>query len=399
MNKQQGIGMPKLYINLLVKTKDGAIIHEHGEEGHSWTRNAWNAFQGTMIDAVSYGSGFGSGVLTGKGLTGVSTTNTTYTFARSSGAWSGNGFINNANTSVYGIVVGRSNSIFIVDDYALYDLISHGNGTGQLYYASQLDTPAVMSYDSNEKKYTNRLKRLFNNNSGSTITIKELGLVGNWFIGFNNTNYLMARDVLSTPVVVPNGAQLTVTYALTSYSFNECDQGIFSFPAIGTAGSGGYVLGTYASWPHPNNPYVLIISPKIGGESTNLQWRTVSTEDGLTDTYYGSIGTDYLVGLGSDSPIGVFCSSANSSLLGGYGDWYIPARLEMTDLIFPNNSTLPADQRMPTDTTRYWSSTRTSASAYYYLCSTGSAAAAATQTTAYAIRLVRRIHIADWVAA
>jgi hypothetical protein len=60
-----------------------------------------------------------------------------------------------------------------------------------------------------------------NNNSGGSITVKEVGLmyVGNTY---NNDYHLVERSVLSPTVAVANAAQLTVTYEI-SMDFSAID--------------------------------------------------------------------------------------------------------------------------------------------------------------------------------
>lgn len=54
------------------------------------------------------------------------------------------------------------------------------------------------------------------NNSGSDLTVKEIGLIGKSYTTANETrrNVMIARKVLDTPVVVPAGASVSLTYSL-----------------------------------------------------------------------------------------------------------------------------------------------------------------------------------------
>ncbi len=58
--------------------------------------------------------------------------------------------------------------------------------------------------------------RVFNNNSGSSITVTEVGLYGRSTQA--GTTCMVARDLLVSPVTVINAAQLTVT-VITSMVF------------------------------------------------------------------------------------------------------------------------------------------------------------------------------------
>jgi hypothetical protein len=116
-------------------------------------------------------------------------------------------FYINAGTGVstYGTVVGSSDTPVTRDDYKLGSQITHGSGTGQLMYsAMSIDTPVTYSTG-----YLVRATRVFTNNSGADITVKEIGL----YINYAGSNYFcVIRDVLTTPVTIPNGYSWTVRY-------------------------------------------------------------------------------------------------------------------------------------------------------------------------------------------
>jgi hypothetical protein len=93
-------------------------------------------------------------------------------------------------------------------------LIAHGTGAGQLtYQASGFNSKAYAL-----KVWTATSKRIFNNNSGGDITVKEIGLYSAYYYVY----YLTERSVLSPAVTVPNGAQLTATYEI-SMDFSSID--------------------------------------------------------------------------------------------------------------------------------------------------------------------------------
>jgi len=105
-----------------------------------------------------------------------------------------------------GIVVGSSDEAVEYDDYNLKSKIPHGTGSGQLSYGeTTLETPYK---DGTEYKF--RITRPFTNNSGDTITVKEVGLVAWW--QSTSLNALLIRDVLASPTSIPDGATLTVRY-------------------------------------------------------------------------------------------------------------------------------------------------------------------------------------------
>jgi hypothetical protein len=112
--------------------------------------------------------------------------------------------------ATYGIIVGTSDIAVTVDDYNLKAKIAHGNAAGQLYhYGTTLPDPV----DVGGNKIQQELGRVFINNSGAEITVKEIGLV----VKTNVDNYLVLiiRDVI-TPVPVPNGGTLEVSIFITT---------------------------------------------------------------------------------------------------------------------------------------------------------------------------------------
>jgi hypothetical protein len=110
-----------------------------------------------------------------------------------------------AGTSSYGIVVGSSDTPVTRDDYKLASQIAHGNGTGQLMYgAMSFDAPITYSTG-----YLFRAMRVFTNSSGADITVKEIGVYANYTGAYY---FCIIRDVLTTPVTIPNGYSWTVRY-------------------------------------------------------------------------------------------------------------------------------------------------------------------------------------------
>jgi len=194
--------LPRLHIGMLVE-KDGIVLTNQREEGHSWLRNGWNVFFAVMSGCRGNGSGsLGAGNMNCR---------TSYSLV----------------SSIYGgveyckaptIYTGTSDTAFSVDQYQLVAVIGDGNGAGQLAHQS---VSYQLAYDATE--WTHTISRIFNNNSGDTIIIKEIGLSYsvNVFESGGVTAYL-ARDVLGSPVVVANGAQLTVTYEI-SMDFSSID--------------------------------------------------------------------------------------------------------------------------------------------------------------------------------
>jgi len=106
-----------------------------------------------------------------------------------------------------GIVVGDSDEAVQYDDYNLKSKIPHGSGSGQLSYGATIVEEPYK--DGTEYKF--RVFRTFTNNSGASITVKEVGLVA-WWKTKPTIQALLIRDVLASPTSIPDGATLTVRY-------------------------------------------------------------------------------------------------------------------------------------------------------------------------------------------
>jgi len=110
----------------------------------------------------------------------------------------------------YGLVVGSSDNPNAVNQYTMGAIIPHGNASGQIYYgATSIENPYNPTGTNN---WIFRIIRTFSNNSGGSITVKEIGLIVKTRDTSGTARYfLIARDVIS-PVTVPTGATLTIRY-------------------------------------------------------------------------------------------------------------------------------------------------------------------------------------------
>jgi hypothetical protein len=110
-------------------------------------------------------------------------------------------------TTTHGIVVGTGNAPSS-SDYSLQTLILHGNTANKLMYsASGCGTAGVVG-----NNVDLLLTRAVSNNSGSSITVKEVGLVCGQTTGSTNYPVLCARDAVD--VAIANGAGKLIVYTL-----------------------------------------------------------------------------------------------------------------------------------------------------------------------------------------
>jgi len=108
-----------------------------------------------------------------------------------------------------GIMVGSGTVSVTPDDYQLASKISHGTTTGHLDYGPHTFEAVTVS----DSVSSCRVSRTFTNLSGASVTVNELG-IAIWMrdSADNGINVLILRDVLASPISVPDGATLTVRY-------------------------------------------------------------------------------------------------------------------------------------------------------------------------------------------
>ncbi len=396
--------MPDIHIFHQVKSKDGVVLSEGWEQGHSWTRNGWNLVGSAMMDSsynpsVAYSTGEGSfrrGFLTMKTTAGslISDVNRLWNVVASI---DGSGAHNTSTTSTYGIQIGTSAEPFHPDDFVLWGLVSNGTGSGQMSYVAQ--TTQLPAFDSPTNTWSCDYNRLFNNNSSASISINEVGLSMQMASG----TFLVTRDVLSSTLVVPVGGQVSFTIRLSA-NMSGMETGFTTTPAVGTAGSGGYYIGWNATWGSSSlgltaghSKYMLIVSPKTGGESASVQFQnSTNAISNASDAYLGSQNMAAITALGANSTMGQFCSAANAAMLGGYNDWYIPSYNELAKM-YETQAVLSGGEAYTN--ANYWGSNTNSNTSGYYRNLTTNSGTNAAFTTACRLRLVRRISVTNWVPA
>lgn len=215
---------PEIMIGFQVHDKNGVLIFDDKQRGHSWTRNFYNSLFGFCGNCgADGGSSFGTGYMSGK-----TTGGDIYSYTTAQGYFSsynalilGNGFTENTSVGLFGIKVGTDDTAFSPEQTHLIAPISSGTSTGQLSHVPMV--AGTITYTGGTTTWKATLYRIFNNNSGAIITVKEAGLysqIGLYVPGL--AYYLFERSVPSPSVSVAIGAQLTVTYEI-SLDFSAID--------------------------------------------------------------------------------------------------------------------------------------------------------------------------------
>ena len=116
---------------------------------------------------------------------------------------------------------------------------------------------------------------------------------------------------------------------------------VIDLPAIGAAFEGGFFAGTISLLANNIATHALIVAPRATGASgtgypitTSLQWKTSrSTTANTNSSFDGAANTAAMVTAGiAAHPAANFCVGLS---IGGYSDWYLPARYEL-DIAYQN---------------------------------------------------------------
>lgn len=205
---------------------DGEKVSHYEDRARSWVRNYYNFMTMQTMGLLfgTLGQTFEAGKVTMKRTNGTVETSTVLTanFRGSNTApMVDHHFRAAAGITAFGVVIGTNNAAESFESHALGALIANGSNAGQMDYAAMGALTAT--YDAGTKKFTQELVRYMNNNSGGSITVNEAGLVcrltaTSWTLT-TTQDYLLARDIQSPGVAVPNTAQLKVTYTIESATY------------------------------------------------------------------------------------------------------------------------------------------------------------------------------------
>ena len=118
---------------------------------------------------------------------------------------------------------------------------------------------------------------------------------------------------------------------------------------IGEPFGGGYFAGYISHTADGNPTHALIVAPRATGATgtgytltTDLAWKTsTTTTAGTTSTFDGAANTAAMVTAGiADHPAANFCKNLS---IGGFTDWYLPARYELDIAYFNLKPTTTAN--------------------------------------------------------
>jgi len=186
-------GLMKVKVEIEVKDKNGNVKEKRTFQSKSWVKN-WIY----MLNMC-----FMYGDVTLKNVNGDDVT------------YRGAGVVFDARAGegddTKGIVVGSSGVEWDKEQYNLQSKISNGNLSGQLLYGGETIENVV---DDPSKPYF-RIVRTFTNESGETVTIRELGVVVRNAYDTTENLFLILRDIPVYPINVDDGYSVTIRYMFT----------------------------------------------------------------------------------------------------------------------------------------------------------------------------------------
>jgi len=109
-----------------------------------------------------------------------------------------------------GVVVGTGNTPVSMTDTGMIAQAVHGFATGKLVHYGSLVDQYALAAAASPSNASFAVSRLFENKSGATITVREIGIHA---LGLNAYHCIM-RDVLVTPVALLNNEVLKVVYTV-----------------------------------------------------------------------------------------------------------------------------------------------------------------------------------------
>jgi len=201
----------KVYLIAVVRDSNGNIIKVHRQKSHSPTPNFISLF--LPFTWYNYNNATCYVTNTGGGKTGC-----TVGLAYSNPGISYPNTAGPCLTYLSMIEVGSGSQSNPSSATSLAAPIANGSGSGQLIYGA-ISIPSNITVSGSSAYF--HIAQMFDNQSGGTIDITEVGIVINLTVSsangcFNNAgNLLVWYDVLSSTISVPNGGSLTIYYTFT----------------------------------------------------------------------------------------------------------------------------------------------------------------------------------------
>jgi len=230
-NVEAGIIQPERKIELegavvldlvfTLRDKNGNVTNERFEQGHSFLANFIKLlYCNAMRHHAPYADGAALSLVDTGGTARAGSGAATAAFSVGSGGLHGCAFRANAGTGTtgWGILVGTDDGTILpkdINNYALGAKIAHGTGSGELTYGDTSIVPST--HDGASYSYAG-ITRSFSNGSGANIDVNEIGFATYFYWDTSTYRYfLLSRDILDTPVTVPDGQAMTASIRIRCY--------------------------------------------------------------------------------------------------------------------------------------------------------------------------------------
>ena len=211
LSKKLGIPAINSHITLEATDGEGKITDRYHGRSRTYVRNFYNIFLMQISATNAPSATFGAGDL------GIKMVDATVIGSVSFGDIIDYSvqmmLVNPRGYGGGGIVVGTGTGAESFESTALGSQIANGSSSSQLVYVDQ--TVLTPAYNSGTKTWTGGQQRIFNNNSGATITVAETGVTSTKLAGYPTGPILSSRDLLPSAIAVTNAGQLTVTYTFS----------------------------------------------------------------------------------------------------------------------------------------------------------------------------------------
>jgi hypothetical protein len=199
--------------DLSVQDISGNVVDHRNFSSQSWTRNYYNERALEFLSIVGTDAGpFGTGAINFMLVDGsLRQVDITGVQGLQSGILTG--------IDGFGILVGSGSKAEDFDDPTFDTQIVHGKAAGELFhYGMGVDASLVnITWDSDNRIFTRTAKRAFLNDSGGSVTVREIGIVP--VSGFANGDFMNNRDVLDSDLAIPDVNILIATYFMESVVF------------------------------------------------------------------------------------------------------------------------------------------------------------------------------------
>lgn len=195
----------EIFFSWELKDKDGNVIKQHRGYSHSTTRNFWNLYIDCLCE-IKHQGGYSDGNTSYRTKAGPLLTSRQY--IGNDDPEGTKGYSGTLSDDGQGICIGTDNTAESVDDYVMGTLINDGSGAGEMEYQS---SGFIRNWDGGSTKFTRSVYREFQNSSGGSITVEEVGIY--WESALSTSYiFLMLRDLISGGQAVGDGESLLVQY-------------------------------------------------------------------------------------------------------------------------------------------------------------------------------------------